>query len=116
MDNTQKPKTKKIVVKISDMSKSYTNEINLENNKEYSIGAGADVEVSIEDQFLSSKHFVIRRIGDEVFVEDCGSKNRLYFQLDCQVEIFHGQTILAGKTLFKLEHEQEETDNANPQP
>jgi hypothetical protein len=80
----------------------------LEENREVIVGAGPESDVLIDgDEYLSWKHFSVKLVRDRVEVKDLGSRNGLYLKLDSEnVQVAQGQTLLAGKTTFKLEGQQ----------
>jgi pSer/pThr/pTyr-binding forkhead associated (FHA) protein len=91
----------------TDASQNIENRFPIEDGKEVSIGAGVDNDIIVEDQYMSGKHFIIRRSGNDINVQDNKSRNGLYIRLDdAPVSIVPGQVVLAGKTSFKVEAKQ----------
>lgn len=80
----------------------------LEEGNEIIVGADPQCGVFVEgDEYISSRHFSIKLMGDRVEVKDIGSKNKLFLLLDAgPVQVSAGQVLLAGKTLFKVEVEE----------
>ena len=74
----------------------------LENDKELIIGADPTCSISIDDEYLSFKHFSVILKKGKVKVKNMGSRNGLYLSLDKIVRILPGQTLLAGKTIFEI--------------
>ncbi|MEW6380478.1 MAG: FHA domain-containing protein [bacterium] len=87
--------------KASNTEKRYT----LEEGKEILVGANPMAAIPVEDQYMSYNHFSINVNGGKVEVKDLKSTNGLYLQIDGSVLISPGQTIIAGKSIFKLEQE-----------
>ena len=76
--------------------------------EEVVIGADPDCSVMVDDEFISSKHFSVNVIENSIEVKDLGSRNGLYLLLDKPTKILPGQTLLAGKTIFKLEEKKDD--------
>jgi pSer/pThr/pTyr-binding forkhead associated (FHA) protein len=74
----------------------------LENDKELIIGADPTCSISIEDEYLSFKHFSVRLKKNKVKVKDLSSKNGLFLSIDNLMRILPGQTLFAGKKFFKI--------------
>lgn len=75
----------------------------LEDGKEIIAGAMTECDVFVDDEYLSSKHFSIKLNAGKIEVKDLGSKNGLYLLLDNVVQVNGGSSLLAGKTIFKVE-------------
>lgn len=76
---------------------------NLEEGKEIIVGANPESDIFLDDEFISFKHFSVKLIGNIIEVKDLNSKNGLYLLIDGTAQVTPGQTLLAGKTIFKFE-------------
>lgn len=99
---------KKYCLIVSNKSENVEMKYSLEEGKEINIGATPECPIAVNDDYISSNHFSLTLKGDKAEVKDLGSKNGLYLLLDNgAIEINSGQTLLAGKTFFKLEIEED---------
>ena len=99
--------TPKYELVICNKQRKTENRHSLEEEKEVVIGAGPACSVMVDDECISSKHFSVSLIEGNIEVKDLGSKNGLYLLLDKPTKILPGQTLLAGKTIFKLEEKKD---------
>jgi hypothetical protein len=74
----------------------------LEEDKELIIGADPTCSISIDDEYLSFKHFSVRLKKNKVKVKDLSSKNGLFLSIGNLMRILPGQTLFAGKKFFKI--------------
>jgi len=98
--------TPKYELVICDKQNKTENRYSLE--EEVIIGADPACSVMVDDEWMSSKHFSVSVIGNSIEVKDLGSRNGLYLLLDKPAKILPGQTLLAGKTIFKLEEKNDD--------
>ncbi|MCK5707048.1 MAG: FHA domain-containing protein [Candidatus Aureabacteria bacterium] len=102
---------KKYYLTVSNKSKNVEMRYALEEGKELTIGADTECPVSVNDDYISSNHFSLTLKGDKAEVKDLGSKNGSYLLLDNNtIELSPDQTLLAGKTFFKLEIAEDEKE------
>ncbi len=68
------------------------------------IGRGAFVDVKVDDEGLSRRHFMIAREGDEYLVQDLSSRNGTWVHghRTAVARLRHNDCILAGTTLFRF--------------
>jgi pSer/pThr/pTyr-binding forkhead associated (FHA) protein len=68
------------------------------------IGRGTPVDVRLEDEGLSRRHFTIVREGEEYVVRDLASRNGTWVhgQRALAARLHHNDCILAGHTLFRF--------------
>lgn len=68
------------------------------------IGRGAPVDVKIEDEGLSRRHFMIVREGDEYVLKDLSSRNGTWVHghRALAAKLHDNDCILAGRTLFRF--------------
>ncbi len=95
--------TPKYELVICDKQKKTEIKLPLEEDKEIIVGAGPDCSVMVDDECISSKHFSVSVKKDNIEVKDLDSRNGLYLLLEKPTNILPGQSLLAGKTIFKLE-------------
>jgi|TARA_B100000315_G_C14513829_1_gene558264 pSer/pThr/pTyr-binding forkhead associated (FHA) protein len=100
--------TPKYELVICDKQKKAENRHSLEEENEVVIGADPTCSVMVDDECISSKHFSVSLIENSIEVKDLGSRNGLYLLLDNPTKILPGQTLLAGKTIFKLEEKKDD--------
>ena len=62
------------------------------------IGRKPDNDISIDNQAISGHHAVVRKEGDALLIEDLGSLNGTYVNIQkiTKIELFHGDVILIG--------------------
>jgi len=107
VDSQEKQQTSYELV-FTDPANNIENRFPIEDGKEISIGAGYENDVLVEDEYMSAKHFKLNCYGDKIFVQDNQSKNGLFIKLDLDpFELLPDQTLLAGKTKFKVETKQQ---------
>ena len=80
------------------------------------IGRSGPVDVKVDDEGLSRRHFMIVREGAEYVVKDLSSRNGTWVHGHRAVaaRLHHNDCILAGRTLFRF-CENRETVAATPQ-
>lgn len=68
------------------------------------IGRSAAVDVKVDDEGLSRRHFMIAREGAEYLVRDLSSRNGTWVHGHRAVaaRLHHNDNILAGRTLFRF--------------
>ncbi len=68
------------------------------------VGRGALVDVKVDDDGLSRRHFVIEREGTEYLIRDLSSRNGTWVHGHRAVaaRLHHNDCILAGHTLFRF--------------
>ena len=68
------------------------------------VGRGTAVDVKVEDDGLSRRHFVIRREGTDYLVRDASSRNGTWVHghRTLAARLRHNDCILAGNTLFRF--------------
>lgn len=59
--------------------------------------------VLADDPYLSPRHARVRRQGDQYFVRDLDSVNGVYVRLRDSIEIVHGDFVLVGQQVLRLE-------------
>jgi len=78
--------------------------ITLNGKREISVGSKIGNTLIIEDENISGKHFTIKiDNNDKIIVTDISSTNGIYLKIEGSITLPVGGTILAGKTIFKLE-------------
>jgi pSer/pThr/pTyr-binding forkhead associated (FHA) protein len=68
------------------------------------VGRGETVDVQINDQALSRRHFLIAREGQEYVVQDLSSRNGTWVR-GCRAlaaRLHDGDWIMAGRSLFRF--------------
>ena len=80
------------------------------------VGRGASVDVKVEDDGLSRRHFMIAREGDEFVIKDLSSRNGTWVHghRALTAKLHHNDCILAGQTLFRFCEEQDALAPARP--
>jgi pSer/pThr/pTyr-binding forkhead associated (FHA) protein len=68
------------------------------------VGRGAAVDVKVEDDGLSRRHFMIVREGADYLIRDLSSRNGTWVHgyRALTVRLQHNDCILAGRTLFRF--------------
>ena len=69
------------------------------------IGRGADAQIVLDDDYVSTRHARIAVSGDQWFVEDLGSTNGTYIgsvRINQPTAISLGTQVRIGKTLLEL--------------
>jgi pSer/pThr/pTyr-binding forkhead associated (FHA) protein len=68
------------------------------------IGRSASVDVKVDDEGLSRRHFMIAREGEEYLVRDLSSRNGTWVHghRTSAARLHHNDCILAGNTLFRF--------------
>ena len=68
------------------------------------VGRGTAVDVKVEDDGLSRRHFIILREGTEYLVKDASSRNGTWVHghRALAARLRHNDCILAGNTLFRF--------------
>jgi pSer/pThr/pTyr-binding forkhead associated (FHA) protein len=68
------------------------------------IGRGAFVDVKVDDEGLSRRHFMIAREGEDYLVRDLSSRNGTWVHghRASAARVRHNDCILAGSTLFRF--------------
>jgi pSer/pThr/pTyr-binding forkhead associated (FHA) protein len=68
------------------------------------IGRGTLVDVKVDDEGLSRRHFMIVREGQEFLVRDLSSRNGTWVHghRASAARLSHNDCILAGRTLFRF--------------
>ncbi len=87
---------------VSDNSGKSETSYPLDEGKELIIGADPTCSISIEDEYLSFRHFSVILKKNKVKVKDLSSRNGLYLLLGKIARLLPGQTLLAGKNFFKI--------------
>lgn len=70
------------------------------------IGRGADCQLVLEDDYVSTRHARVVNGSDSVYVEDLGSTNGTYVnnqRITAPTTIGLADTVRIGKTILKLE-------------
>jgi len=70
------------------------------------IGRGADCQIILDDDYVSTRHARIAASGDQWFVEDLGSTNGTFVgsvRITQPTMITLADTVRIGKTIMKLE-------------
>ena len=82
------------------------------NDHPVTIGRGA-VEVKIDDEGLSRRHFMIFRDGESYFLRDLNSRNGTWVDGERAIvtRVSHDSRILAGRTEFRFSE-----DESSPEP
>jgi pSer/pThr/pTyr-binding forkhead associated (FHA) protein len=80
------------------------------------IGRSGQVDVKIDDEGLSRRHFMIAREGAEYVVKDLSSRNGTWVHGHRAVaaRLHHNDCVLAGHTLFRFCEDSEERTLASP--
>lgn len=68
------------------------------------IGRGASVDVKVDDEGLSRRHFMILRDGADYLIKDLSSRNGTWVHghRALTARLHHDDCILAGHTLFRF--------------
>jgi len=68
------------------------------------VGRGASVDVKVEDDGLSRRHFMIVREGADYLIKDLSSRNGTWVHghRALTARLQHNDCILAGRTLFRF--------------
>jgi pSer/pThr/pTyr-binding forkhead associated (FHA) protein len=68
------------------------------------VGRGASVDVKVEDDGLSRRHFMVLREGADYLIKDLSSRNGTWVHGHRAVtaRLSHNDCILAGHTLFRF--------------
>ena len=68
------------------------------------VGRGASVDVKVEDDGLSRRHFMVAREGADYLVKDLSSRNGTWVHghRALTARLRHNDCILAGRTLFRF--------------
>jgi pSer/pThr/pTyr-binding forkhead associated (FHA) protein len=68
------------------------------------VGRGASVDVKLNDEGLSRRHFVILREGEHYVLRDLGSRNGTWVDGEraLTARLQHDDRILAGRTEFRF--------------
>ena len=74
------------------------------NNKPLVVGRGDSVDVKVEDDGLSRRHFMIFREGEDYLIKDLSSRNGTWLdgQRTLQTNLRDNDRILAGRTQFRF--------------
>jgi pSer/pThr/pTyr-binding forkhead associated (FHA) protein len=69
-----------------------------------SVGRGAAVDVRLDDEGLSRRHFVVLREGEDYIIKDLGSRNGTWVDGERAVSarLEEDHRILAGRTQFRF--------------
>ena len=72
-------------------------------------GRSASVDVRVDDEGMSRRHFTITREGEEYIIRDLSSRNGTWVHGHRAVtaRLHHNDCILAGRTLFRFFDERE---------
>ena len=97
----------KFLLVVQDKDKNLETKFALETGKEIIGGADPECAIHIDDEYVSYRHFSIKAEGNIVSLQDLGSRNGLFLKIDQTAKIVPGQSILAGKTILRLEKENE---------
>jgi len=73
-------------------------------NGPVTVGRGASVDIRIEDEGLSRRHFMVVREGEEYLIRDLSSRNGTWVhgQRAISTRLSHNDCIHAGHTLFRF--------------
>ena len=68
------------------------------------IGRGESVDIKIDDDGLSRRHFMIFREGEEYLIKDLSSRNGTWVSgaRALTTTLRHNDSILAGRSLFRF--------------
>ena len=68
------------------------------------VGRGTSVDVKVDDDGLSRRHFMIEREGEEYVIKDLSSRNGTWVHghRALTARLRHNDCILAGHTLFRF--------------
>ncbi len=74
------------------------------NNKPIVVGRGDSVDIKVEDDGLSRRHFMIFRDGEDYLIKDLSSRNGTWLdgERTLQTNLQHDDRILAGRTQFRF--------------
>ena len=72
----------------------------LEEGQEISIGADLECSITVDDDYISSKHFSINVAENLIEARDNNSKNGLFLELKELTVLKPGDTLKAGTTTF----------------
>src|SRR6266446_1054920 len=74
------------------------------NNKPLVVGRGDSVDVKIEDDGLSRRHFMIFREGADYLIKDLSSRNGTWLDGNrtLQTNLQHEDRIVAGRSQFRF--------------
>jgi pSer/pThr/pTyr-binding forkhead associated (FHA) protein len=75
----------------------------LEEGKEVSVGADLDCSIPVDDDYMSSNHFLINVGQNGIEVSDNNSRNGLFLKLKETTLIEPGQPLKAGRTTFRVQ-------------
>jgi pSer/pThr/pTyr-binding forkhead associated (FHA) protein len=70
------------------------------------IGRGADCQLILEDDYVSTRHARVVSTPDGIYIEDLGSTNGSYVngkRITAPTTITMADTVRIGKTILKLE-------------
>ena len=74
---------------------------NLEEQKTVIVGADPECDVSVDDSFVSGKHFSVKLLSNgELEVLDLGARNGTFLKIEKPATVVLGDVLSAGKTLF----------------
>lgn len=59
-------------------------------------------DLVVDDPYLSSRQFEVRREGSHYVLADLGSTNGTFIQVDGEVELRPGDYVLMGRQLFRF--------------
>ncbi len=71
--------------------------------EQFDIGRSEGEVTLVDDPYLSPRHARVRRQGDQFFLRDLDSVNGIYLRLRDSVELSHGDMVLAGQQVLRLE-------------
>lgn len=85
------------------------------DNKPLIVGRGDSVDIKVEDDGLSRRHFMIFREGEDYLVKDLSSRNGTWLdgRRALQTNLRHDDRILAGRTQFRFCERELAAENAN---
>ena len=74
------------------------------SNKPLVVGRGDSVDIKVEDDGLSRRHFMVFREGEDYLIKDLSSRNGTWLdgQRASQTNLRHDDRILAGRTQFRF--------------
>jgi pSer/pThr/pTyr-binding forkhead associated (FHA) protein len=80
------------------------------------VGRGASVDLKVEDDGLSRRHFMILREGAEYLIKDLSSRNGTWVHghRALTARLRHNDCILAGRTLFRFYEDRAVATPAGP--
>ena len=79
----------------------------LEEGQEISIGADLECSITVDDDYISSKHFYINVDENRIEARDNNSRNGLYLELKEPTILQPGATFRAGTTTFMVQERED---------